>query len=191
MEKGKLKEIIIAVFMLGLVIPNIAYANDCRYWRQQISRVERWETDNASQRQANERQVSYLQSQLDKCQGTTAGPIAVINGQPNSNNYSGNAVHLSSSIQDPELQQLIATCNRWVNVYNNSPTADNLSIKDTACRAATTKEMQLKHPSQAPAIRIKRSAKECMKPNNMIDDDVKACMQGAVEPTWSTAKSDD
>jgi hypothetical protein len=190
MEEGKLKKTVIAVLTLGLVIPNIACANDCRYWRKQISKVQGWKTDNASQRQANERQVRYLESQLDKCQGTTSGPISVINGQPSNNNYAGNALYISSSIQDPELQQLIDTCNRWVRVYNNSPSADNLSIKDTACRAATNKEIQLKSPSQAPALKIKRSAKDCMKPNNVIDDDVKACMQGVKEPTWSTAKSE-
>jgi hypothetical protein len=97
--------------------------------------------------------------------------------------------YLKSDSADAELQQLIATCNRWIGIYNDSPTFENRSTMDTVCRTATNKEALLKNPKQTSEIKIKRSIKDCIKPNNVIDKDVKECMQGLKEPDWNAAKS--
>ncbi|HEY0894642.1 MAG TPA: hypothetical protein VGE32_16390 [Cellvibrio sp.] len=177
----------IAILFISAVMPSLATANDCTYWQQQINKVSRWSNtgDNAAQQQRWQRQQNYLQEQLAKCQGTTPGPISVARGQQSNNASYAPLNYLKSDSADAELQQLIATCNRWIDIYNNSPTFENQSTRDTACRTATNKEALLKNPKQAAEIKIKRSVKDCIKPNNVIDHEVKACMQGLKEPDWN------
>jgi hypothetical protein len=182
-RKEALKPIIFTLFFICIATPGFALANDCTYWQHQINSVGR-SGGNSAQQQYWQRQRSYLQGQLAKCQGTTPGPISVARGQPsNSTNYTP-MNYLKSDIQDAELQQLIATCNRWIGINSSSPTFENQSTRDTACRTATNKEALLKNPKAISEIKIKRSIKDCIKPNNIIDRDVKECMQGLKEPTW-------
>ncbi len=187
----KLNKIMIALLFTGLVIPTTAMANDCVYWQQQINKVSRWSNNggNAAQQQKWQKQQSYLQSQLAKCQGTTPGPISVARGQPSNITNHTPMNYLKSDSKDAELQQLIATCNRWIGIYNDSPTFENQSTMDTACRTATNKAALLKNPKQTSEIKIKRRIKDCIKPNNVIDKDVKECMQGLKEPDWNAVKN--
>ena len=186
-----LKRIIVAALLVMFITPTLATANNCVYWKRQINKVSSWSKNggNARQQQDWQRQQSYLQSQLDKCQGTTPGPISVARGQAPSHspNYTP-ATRLHSTNKDAELQQLIATCNRWIDIANSSNTFENQSIKDTACRAAHNKEAQFNNPTTSE-IKIKRSIKECIKPNNVVDSEVKECMQGLKEPTWINEKN--
>jgi hypothetical protein len=190
MEK-KLNRVIITILFIGSVMPSLATANDCTYWKQQINQVSRWSNNggNADQQRRLQKQKSYLQSQLAKCQGTTPGPISVARGQPSNTTSYTPINHLSSDNKDAELQQLIATCNRWIDISNNNATFENQSTRDTACRAATNKEALLKNPKHTSEIKIKRSIKDCIKPNNIIDHEVKACMQGLKEPDWNATKN--
>lgn len=186
-----LKAILTAFALSIIVIPQTTLANDCAYWQKQINKVNHWSRNggNANQQKNWQRQQQYLQNQLAKCNGTTSGPISVTKGQAsNSNNYAY-SVHITSNINDSELQQLITSCNRWIDIYNSNPNFENQSTKDTACRTATNKELQLKNPKKTSEINIKRNIKECIKPNNVVDTDVKECMQGLKEPTWLTAKN--
>lgn len=187
----KLNKVIIAILFIGVVTPPVTTANDCTYWKQQINQVGRWSNNggNADQQRRLQRQQSYLQSQLAKCQGTTPGPISVARGQPSNATSHTSMSYLRSDNKDEELQQLIATCNRWIGISNNSPTFENQSTRDTACRTATNKEALLKNPKQTSEIKIKRSIKDCIKPNNVIDHEVKACMQGLKEPDWNAVKN--
>jgi hypothetical protein len=174
MEK-KLNRVIITILFIGSVMPSLATANDCTYWKQQINQVSRWSNNggNADQQRRLQKQKSYLQSQLAKCQGTTPGPISVARGQPSNTTSYTPINHLSSDNKDAELQQLIATCNRWIDISNNNATFENQSTRDTACRAATNKEALLKNP----------------KHTSEIDHEVKACMQGLKEPDWNATKN--
>jgi hypothetical protein len=186
----KLNRVIIAALFIGIVAPSFAIANDCTYWRQQINKVTRWSNKggNAAQQQQWQRQQNYLQGQLAKCQGTTPGPISVARGRPSNDTGYTRMNYLSSDSTDAELQQLITTCNRWIGISNNNPTFENQSTRDTACRTAANKEALLKNPKETSEIKIKRNIKECIKPDNVIDQDVKACMQGLKEPDWNKPK---
>ena len=186
-----MNRILIGAIVIGMLTPSLASANDCRYWQQQINKVSRWSNKggNTSDQQRWQKQQSYLRGQLAKCQGTTPGPISVARGQQNNNGNYTSMNYLKSDIQDAELQQLIATCNRWIGINKNSPTFENQSTRDTACRTAVNKEALLKNPKEISEIKIKRSIKDCIKPNNIIDNDVKQCMQGLKEPDWKAAKN--
>ena len=186
-----MNRILISAIFITILAPSIATANDCIYWQQQINKVSRWSNKggNTNDQQRWQKQQSYLRSQLAKCQGTTPGPISVARGQTNNGTNYTSMSYLKSDIQDAELQQLIATCNRWIGINSNNPTFENQSTRDTACRTATNKEALLKNPKEISEIKIKRSIKECIKPNNIIDTDVKQCMQGLKEPDWKAAKN--
>lgn len=185
MSKGIVGTIVAALLCAGLLTPVGALANDCSYWRAQIRQVARQsDGGNSRQQQAQQRQRNYLESQLAKCSGTTPGPIAVASGRTNGNSTYTPINPVRSTNPDAELQQLIGHCNRWIYTYNHNPSFENQSVRDTACRAATNREALLKNPTHSSQIKIKRGIKECIKPNNVVDDDVKACMQGTKEPSW-------
>lgn len=180
-----LKKILIGIMLFGLFAPVSVMANDCRYWQHQINKVNRWSNRDGGDR---ERQLRYLQDQMAKCSGTSEGSISVARGQDNyapadTTNYTS-VNPMYSDTNDSELQQLIASCNRWIDIQSSNPSSINQSTRDTACRAATNREALLKNPKQNSEIKIKRSIKDCIKPNNVVDADVKACMQGTKEPSW-------
>lgn len=74
---------------------------------------------------------------------------------------------------------------RWIETTGNS----KRTVKTTKpVRSLATKNDK---PTPAPAtlsttetFKPTRSLKECVKPNNRIDDEVKHCMLGQVEPVW-------
>lgn len=57
-------------------------------------------------------------------------------------------------------------------------------MRNTACENVNRmrREIQSNQGKPQQEFRAKRSLKECVKPNNKIDDDVKLCMQGLTEP---------
>lgn len=88
----------------------------------------------------------------------------------------------SSKSDNPITQKLLTTCNFWIKTYNRQPTADNKSQRDGACRALDDAEQS--PPAIASTPNFKRSVKECIKPGNLLDDEVRECMAGEREPDW-------
>lgn len=62
-------------------------------------------------------------------------------------------------------------------------------MRNTACENVNRmrRELQSNQGKPQQEFRATRSLKECVKPNNKIDEDVKLCMQGLKEPEWITA----
>lgn len=83
---------------------------------------------------------------------------------------------------NPITQKLLLTCNFWIDTYNRQPSADNKSYRDTACRALDDAEQN--PPIATNHSLPQRSVKECIKPGNLLDDDVRECMRGEREPDW-------
>lgn len=83
---------------------------------------------------------------------------------------------------NPITLQLLKTCNFWIDTHNATPSAHNRSYRDSACRALDDSL------ANAPALVTNqtppRSAKDCVKPGNLFDDDVYECMAGARAPDW-------
>ncbi|MGB3608788.1 MAG: hypothetical protein WA987_00315 [Cellvibrio sp.] len=82
----------------------------------------------------------------------------------------------------PVVQKLLGTCNFWINTYNLDPSPENKTYRDSACRSL---DDALRHPP-APIDNSsnQRPLKECIKPGNLLDDDVRDCMAGIREPDW-------
>src|SRR5690606_6440234 len=81
------------------------------------------------------------------------------------------------------LQKLITTCKYCSNNHNNHQSFDNRNYRDIACKAVSSREREIRYPKK-PETPIVRSVKECMKPGNVIDDEVKDCAQGKISPYW-------
>lgn len=94
----------------------------------------------------------------------------------------------STSSENPITQRLLNTCNFWIATYNHQPDNDNKSFRDTACRALDQAEQNPPVVMDSPVVQ--RSVKECIKPGNILDDDVHDCMQGTREPEWRKARED-
>lgn len=82
----------------------------------------------------------------------------------------------------PVVEKLLTTCNFWIDTYNRTPTPEHQTYRDTACRALD--DAQREPPSLATNVVHQRSLRECIKPDNLLDDEVRACMAGEREPDW-------
>lgn len=123
-------------------------------------------------------------SQCRKSLGIGEPQIHVYTGENKDQTEYKNIVF--SNINDPALQQLIKTCNYWINEYNRNASPENLAFRDNSCRDVKAAADRITNPQKAFVMIHKRSAKECVKPNNVIDNDVRECMEGIREPNWIT-----
>jgi hypothetical protein len=51
-------------------------------------------------------------------------------------------------------------------------------------------ESEIISPKERPTFIQTRTVKDCIKPNNVIEKDVKLCVQGLKEPTWVMVPGD-
>jgi hypothetical protein len=136
-----------------------------KYWRQS--------------RDGADRKLSKCRNSL----GFGEPQIKVYTGENKDQAQNKNIV--SSDINDPALQQLIKTCNYWINEYNRNSSPENLAFRDNSCRDVKLATDRITNPPKNFVMIHKRSAKECIKPNNVIDKEVCECMEGIREPTWA------
>jgi hypothetical protein len=63
-------------------------------------------------------------------------------------------------------------------------------MRNTACEHynKTLRDLVKDKQSLNQEFTATRSLKECIKPNNVMDNEVKECMQGLREPEWVTAQ---
>ena len=188
----------IRYFIITIIIamfPALAVANNCRYWEAQINTVDNAKRNGGTGTQMEywQRQRNYLEEQLSRCKrtpGNDSNKIRVAAGaNHNPKKYSTNERFIHSNVNHHQLQQLIKTCNYWIGEHNKKPSPENRAFKDNACRDAKATENRILNPQERVVMEHKRSTKECIKPNNVIDNDVKLCMQGLKEPTWVTVKN--
>lgn len=86
--------------------------------------------------------------------------------------------------KDPQTQRLMETCNYWIQQTNQTPSQDNRNFRDSACRALDTYQNQPDKSASPDSIHHIRKLKDCVKANNLIDQDVNECLKGNLEPTW-------
>lgn len=97
---------------------------------------------------------------------------------------------------DPRTRKMEQTCNFWIREYNRAPSAEFRQLRETACRAAAKAKDETRaaklpgapaslNPAPPPASQL-RSLEECIKPNQLIDNQVLACREGRLEPDWNS-----
>lgn len=76
---------------------------------------------------------------------------------------------------NPKLHQIIKTCNYWIQQHNQYASGNNRVMRNTACNNIhqMAKDLDANRANSPQKFRATRSLKECVKPNNKIDDDVK------------------
>lgn len=173
----------VAIFLTA----SFAYANNCGGLQHQVNYAD-WKLrqgGNSSYMKYWRQSRDGAEKKLSQCRKRTG------NGEPQITVYSGerkNNTHervaVSSDINDPALQQLIKTCNYWVNESDRNPSPENRAFRDNACRDVKTASDRITNPQETFLMVRNRSLKECMKPNKVIDNEVKACMEGGMRPYW-------
>lgn len=88
----------------------------------------------------------------------------------------------SATSDNPVTIKLLATCNFWIDTYNRTPSPEHQSYRDTACRALD--DAQREAPPLTTQHIPQRSLQECIKPDNLLDDEVRECMAGERQPDW-------
>lgn len=98
-------------------------------------------------------------------------------------------VPLRKDVSDnPQVKKLIQTCNYWIGETNANPTDDNRNFQEMACHAVDNYQPDSESATPLAETSMVRKLKDCIKPNNLIDQDVNECMKGTLEPIWKTNK---
>lgn len=144
------------------------------------ARMARWQSER-------NRYNALYQDCLRK---SNANSIKTTGGPGANQNYADRRKLRPVNTNDEVVRTLIETCNYWIREHNTRPTRDSLSQRDYACRAADRgqQEARISRPIHAEHT---RTLNECIKPDNVIDDDVAACLQGRLEPHWRGGFRDD
>ncbi len=99
---------------------------------------------------------------------------------------------------DARTRKMERTCNFWIREYNRAPSPQFRQWRETACRAAAKAQTTAEEASTTPASQrsshpvavLQRPLEECIKPDELIDNQVLACMEGRLEPEWNTKLAD-
>lgn len=181
---------IIMIFILLIstaILSKESIAQDCRGYEATIENYQNLRRKGGSARQMTlwQNKINHYKDLYQDCKrsGGSTGTVDKIKRSPPRNNYSDYRDKRTSNINNHQLQQLIKTCNYWINQHNHSPSWDNRNLRDTACRAANEKERAIRNPIPKAKPHV-RSVNDCIKPNNVLDDEVKDCIQGKIDPYW-------
>lgn len=183
---------IIMVALTILSLPTTSFASDCGQWQSKLKSTQRNINNGGNQSQVRQwvKERDYYARTLERCHkkaGTHRWVQATSNSaRPLPNNKPARGKREKPRVintANPQLQQLIATCNYWIDQYNSDSSTANYSFKTTACRHADQAQ-QMPAAETTETFSPSRSLKACVKPNNRIDDEVKRCMQGQMEPIW-------
>jgi hypothetical protein len=165
-------------------------AADCTQYKDKIRKLEDLRRHGGSLKQMDRwrMQTDEVSEKLNRC--NREGSIQIVSGQTSDSSRHHPAQHRAGKSQklrqtnseDPQIQQLVSTCNYWITEFKTNPSMANSSFKDTACRALDAKLSDKGQPVPVPSV--VRSLSECIKPNNLIDNDVQECRQGIREPIW-------
>ena len=190
-----MKNLFIIVAALAMPsLPTTSFASDCAKWQSKLKSTQRNIDNGGNQSQVRQwvKERDYYARTLERCHkkaGTHRWVEATGNStRPLPSNKPARGKRekpRAMNTENPQLQQIIATCNYWIDQHNANASDTNHTYQTTACRHADQMMAEAdspptKHNTFAPT----RSLKECVKPDNRIDEDVKRCMQGQMEPQW-------
>lgn len=194
------KTFITLAVLIALNLPNNTLANTCGLWQSKLNSTQRKLNNGGNQSQVKQwvKERNYYADELDKCNKKSGTHRWIETSGNNNQQASQRRAHeqpRAINTDNAQLRQIIATCNYWIDQHNQNATDDNRTFKNTACLNADKSAQDLKTiaantttlnvtTSPAEETSPKRSLKECLKPNNLIDDDVKRCTQGQMEPNW-------
>lgn len=183
-----MKLIALTVALASSLFINTVKADECWRLQRQLNHAEDMlrRGGNSSYMKLWRQTRDHNHEELQKCKkrfGTNESQIKVYSGTASdSENHYQNPI--SSDVNNHQVQSLIKTCNYWIEQVNNNPSPENRSFRDNACRDAKAAENRILNPQETFLMVRNRTLKECIKPNQIIDNEVKECMEGFREPDW-------
>lgn len=173
----------------ALIITSFAHADNCGGLQGQVRYADNKlrQGGNSSYMNMWRKSRNSAEKRLSQCRksyGTGEPQIRVYKGEAggSQNHYES---HISSNLNNHQVQSLIKTCNYWIDQVNKNSSPENQSFRDNACRDARVAENRILNPQETFLMVRNRTLKECIKPNKVIDNEVKECMEGFREPTWA------
>lgn len=183
---------LLVALSLGLFSYHTADAQNCERYKDRADHYAKLRRSGGSsarmarwQNQRNRYNALYRDCQR-KASSTS---IKMVTGSDGSERYADRRKPRRINTNDQVVRTLLETCNYWIREHNARPTRDSLSQRDYACSAADRGQRESDAARIAPAQHT-RSLNECIKPGNVIDDDVAACLQGKVSPNWREESDD-
>lgn len=154
----------------------------CDSYRDKINRLQALNSrgGTAKQQALRRKKIDNYEGALRKCGNRQT--IEVAYGQQTTERMHYKKTP-NSARHSPQLQQLIATCNYWVEQTRKHPSWDNSNFRDSACRDADNAKRSMHNvtPKNTPNT---RKLSECIKPNNVIDEQVNECTRGTRTRDW-------
>lgn len=176
----KTRMLIAAIIFSAPIYSDAAESQDCDSYPEKINRLQQLNARGGTSRQQAQRRkkIGHYEAALYQCRNSKH--IWIAQGSQKFKKNQRKTMPLSES-QAPQLQQLIKTCNYWVEQTNRYPSWHNNNFRDTACRAADENQKAMHNRKAPPHV---RKLNDCIKPNKVIDDEVKNCIQGASQSRW-------
>lgn len=178
-------------FILGFFLLNswspMAQANkSCDYHQQRLDGYNQKRRTGGSNRQMNDwlRKRNYHRSQLAECIRSARSQNIQSTAASRQRRYDDRQSEIKITATDPRVVSLYQTCNFWIREHNQHATGDTLAQRNTACRNAKNAERE-EHTGVSQSPVHSRLLKDCVKPGNLIDNDVSACLQGTMTPDWN------
>ncbi|MFC3115965.1 hypothetical protein ACFODX_10380 [Cellvibrio fontiphilus] len=178
----------IAALIANILMINTANANECWRIERQLNEAEYRlrQGGNQSYMKMWQKSRDHNAEELPKCLkrfGISNPSISVANGSGAANHqYYANEALVPIDTNNPQLQQVIKTCNYWIQQHNQNADENNRVMRNTACENVNRMRRELSNDKPQEQFTPVRSLKECAKPNNVFDNEVKECMQGLREP---------
>lgn len=188
--------IVIGTLLTIILLIKTASANECWRIERQLNEANYrlQQGGNASYMKMWQQSRDHNATELPKCLkrfGAGDPSISVTNAQNSQYVGTRNEQPIQYQTDNPQLKKVIETCNYWIQQHNQYASENNRVMRNTACENynRTIREMENNKRNPEQEFRATRSLKECVKPNNKIDGDVKLCMQGLKEPEWVVVKN--
>lgn len=187
----KIIYIFISISTPSLLLANAAIANECWRIERQLNEAEYKlrQGGDASYMKVWRQSRDHNAKELPKCLkrfGAGAPSLTVINGQNQQSYGYGNEQPINYQTHNPQLQKVISTCNYWIQQNNQHGTENTRVMRNMACEHynKTIREIENNKNKPTEEFIATRSLKECVKPDNKIDNDVKECMSGRINKSW-------
>ncbi len=179
----------VVIFFTTITSSFAASHRSCDAYQHRIDRLQSLNTRGGKAKQLDSRRkkINQYEDELYKC--SNIKKIQIVTNRKKQKVKLGHEKMRPNSIKNTEnpqnalLQQSIKTCNYWIEQNNKQPSWDNTNYRNTACRAADENETRHSPPAEQIPASV-RKLKDCIKPNNLIDNDVSECMKGNIEAVW-------
>jgi len=173
---------------------SLTQAADCSKYKKQIEHYENLRRNGGSAKSMSRWTATghKLEEKYHQCSKDRSGNpvIQIVSGNQSiakaqKKSSKPKNMPLRKNVSDnAQLRKLTQTCNYWIGEANQNPTDNNRNFRETACNAVDSYQADAESETLIADTVMVRKLKDCIKSNNLIDQDVNECMKGTLEPIW-------